>query len=145
MKHKPTLLQAALAAMILLSISGFAFVAKTANTSSDSTTNNGLEARADVVPGDKTDSQLEYWEVDEFKSWMEEERAYYQQLADDGDKSFWYKNADEVYVSREWTQADVDALYATWKEQLDLMQQGHQFTKSIETADGGLLAGKFEP
>lgn len=75
----------------------------------------------------------------------EQERAYYQQLADNGDKSFWYKNADEEYVCREWTQADVDALYATWKEQLALMRQGYQFTKAFEAADGGTLAGGFLP
>ena len=69
--------------------------------------------------------------------------AYYQQLADNGDKSFWYKNADEEYVCREWTQADVDALYATWKEQLALIRQGYQFTKAFEAADGGSLVGGF--
>ena len=138
MKHKPILLGTALAAIMLLSISGLAFAANEFNTPFGS-------ASADVAPGGKTASQLEFWVVDEFESWMEQERAYYQQLADNGDKSFWCKNADEEYVCREWTQADVDALYATWEERLALMRQGCQFTKAMEAADGGLIAGGFLP
>lgn len=144
MKHKPILLGTALAAIMLLSISGLAFAANAANTSPNST-NNDVEVRTDLAPGGKTANQLEFWKADEFESWMEQERAYYQQLADNGDKSFWYKNADEEYVCREWTQADVDALYATWDEQLDLMRQGYQFTKIIETLDGSFLVGGFQP
>ncbi len=144
MKHKPILLGTALAVIMLLSISGLSFAANAANTSPNST-NGDVEVRTDLAPGGKTTNQLEFWEVNKFENWMEQERAYYQQLADNGDKSFWYKNADEEYVCREWTQADVDALYATWEEQLDLMWQGYQFTKAIETVDGGFLVGGFGP
>ncbi len=144
MKHKSILLGTLFAITMLLSISVLAYAANPANTS-PKFANDGVDVRADIAPGGKTASQLEFWEIDEFESWMEQERAYYQQLADNGDKSFWYKNADEEYICREWTQADVDALYATWNEQLDLMRQGYQFTKVIEAEDGGLLAGGFEP
>lgn len=144
MKHKFNLLGTVLAVIMLLSISVFAYAADAANTSPNSAS-DGVDLRADMAPGGKTASQLEFWEIDEFESWMAQEREYYQQLADNGDKSFWYKNADEEYVCREWTQTDVDALYATWNEQLDLMRQGYQFTKVIETEDGGLLAGGFGP
>lgn len=144
MRHKPILLGTALAVITLLSISRLAFATNAANTSPNSASEN-VEVRTDLAPGGKTANQLELWKVDEFESWMEQERAYYQQLADNGDKSFWYKNADEEYVCREWTQADVDALYSTWEEQLALMRQGYQFTKAIEAADGGLLVGGFQP
>lgn len=144
MKRKSILLGAVLAAIMLLSISGFAYAATATNTELDATSGD-VDVRTNLAPGGQTASQLEFWNVDEFESWMEQERAYYQQLADNGAPSFWYKNANDVYVCREWTQADVDALYATWKEQLDLMQQGYQFTKSIETEDSGFLAGGFEP
>ena len=144
MKHKPILLGTALSVIMLLSISGLAFAANATNTSPNSA-NGDVEVRTDLAPGGKTANQLEFWQADEFESWMEQERAYYQQLADNGDKSFWYKNADEEYVCREWTQADVDALYATWKEQLALIRQGYQFTKAFETADGGSLVGGFLP
>ena len=144
MKHKPILLGATLSVIMLLSISGLAFAANAVNTSPNSA-NGDVEVRNDLASGGKTANQLEFWQADEFESWMEQERAYYQQLADNGDKSFWYKNADDVYVCREWTQADVDALYATWKEQLDLMRQGYQFTKPVEATDGGLLVGGLLP
>jgi hypothetical protein len=144
MKHKSILLGAVLAAAMLLSVSGLAFAANAASTSPNSA-NGDVEVRTDLAPGGKAADQPEFWQADEFESWMEQERAYYQQLADNGEKSFWYKNADDVYVCREWTQADVDALYATWKEQLDLMRQGYQFTKPIEATDGGLLVGGFQP
>lgn len=144
MKHKSILFGTMLAAIMLLSISALAYAADAANTSPNSA-NNGVDLRADMAPGGKTASQLEFWEIDEFERWMEQERAYYQQLADNSAKSFWYKNANDEYVCREWTKADVDALYATWNEQLDLMRQGYQFTKVIETADGGLLVGGFRP
>lgn len=144
MKHKSILLGAVLAAAMLLSISGLAFAANATNTS-PSSANGDVEVRTNLAPGGKSADQSEFWQADEFESWMEQERTYYQQLADNGEKSFWYKNADDVYVCREWTQADVDALYATWKEQLDLMRQGYQFTKPIEATDGGLLVGGFLP
>ena len=144
MKHKPILLGTALAVILLLSISGLAFAANATNTSPNPATGD-VDVRTDLAPGGKTANQPEFWQVDEFESWMEQERAYYQQLADIGDKSFWYKNTDDEYVCREWTQADVDALYATWEQQLALMRQGYQFTKAIEAADGGLLVGGFQP
>ena len=144
MKHKSILLGAVLAAAMLLSISGLAFTANAANTSPNSA-NGDVEVRTNLAPGGKSADQSEFWQADEFESWMEQERTYYQQLADNGEKSFWYKNADDVYVCREWTQADVDALYATWKEQLDLMRQGYQFTKPVEATDDGLLVGGFLP
>ena len=144
MKHKPILLGAVLAVILLLSISGLAFAANATNTSPNPATGD-VDVRTDLAPGGKTVNQPEFWQVDEFESRMEQERAYYQQLADSGDKSFWYKNTDDEYVCREWTQADVDALYATWKEQLALIRQGYQFTKAIEAADGGLLVGGFQP
>ena len=50
-----------------------------------------------------------------------------------------------MLASEEDLEADVDALYATWKEQLDLMRQGYQFTKPIEATDGGLPVGGFQP
>ena len=144
MKHKSILLGAVLAATMLLSVIGLAFAANAANTSLNSA-NGDVEVRTDLAPGGKAADQPEFWRADEFESWMEKECAYYQQLADNGEKSFWYKNPDDVYVCREWTQADVDALYATWKEQLDLMRQGYQFTKPISFDDDGVLSGVFGP
>lgn len=144
MKHKSIFFGMVFSAVTLLSVSGLVFAANTTDTISIPT-NTSLEERTCIAPGGKTDSQLEFWEVNEFESWMEQEREYYQQLADSSDKSFWYQKEDEAYVCREWTQADVDTLYATWKDQLDLMRQGYQFTKVISLPNEGLLAGGFEP
>lgn len=96
------------------------------------------------MPGENN-STLEFWEIVEFEDWMEQQRAENQKLADSGDKSFYEKNADGNYICREWTQKDVDALYAEWQEQLALMKQGYRFTKSIVFSDGSMIFGVFDP
>jgi len=96
------------------------------------------------IPGENN-STLEFWEIVEFEDWMEQQRAENQKLADSGDKSFYEKNADGNYICREWTQKDVDALYAEWQEQLALMKQGYRFTKSIVFSDGSMIFGVFDP
>lgn len=96
------------------------------------------------IPGENN-STLEFWEIVEFEDWMEQQRAENQKLADSGDKSFYEKNADGNYICREWTQKDVDALYAEWQEQLALMKQGYRFTKSIVFSDGSMIVGVFDP
>jgi len=96
------------------------------------------------MPGENN-STLEFWEIVEFEDWMEQQRAENQKLADSGDKSFYEKNADGNYICREWTQKDVDALYAEWQEQLALMKQGYRFTKSIVFSDGSMIVGVFDP
>ena len=97
------------------------------------------------VPGDENASKLEFWEISEFEEWMEQQRYENQKLADSGDKSFYYKNADGDYVCRDWTQEDVDTIYAQWQEQLALMKQGYHFTKTITLSDGGFFVGAFDP
>lgn len=120
MKHKSILLGAVLAAVMLLSISGLAFVANAADTLPNSK-NGDVGEQTCLAPGGKTDSQLEFWKVDEFESWMEQQHEENQRLADSHDKSFYGKGANGDYYCREWTQADVDALYNQWQEQLSLM------------------------
>lgn len=144
MKHKSILLGAVLAAVMLLSISGLAFVANAADTLPNSK-NGDVGEQTCLAPGGKTDSQLEFWKVDEFESWMEQQHEENQRLADSHDKSFYGKGANGDYYCREWTQADVDALYNQWQEQLSLMEQGYHFTKEITLPDGGFLAGAFDP
>ena len=72
MKHKSILLGAVLAAVMLLSISGLAFVANAADTLPNSK-NGDVGEQTCLAPGGKTDSQLEFWKVDEFESWMEQQ------------------------------------------------------------------------
>ena len=74
------------------------------------------------LPGGPSDTQLEYWEIDEFEDWMEQQRDQIQKLADNKDKSFYYKDDNGSYVCREWTQEDVDSLYEGWQDQLALMK-----------------------
>lgn len=97
------------------------------------------------VPGDENDSPLEYWKINEFEEWIERQHTENQKLADSGDKSFYYKNANSDYVCREWTQKDVDTLYAQWQKQLSLMKQGYHYTKPITLSDGSVLVGAFDP
>ncbi|MEG2678334.1 MAG: hypothetical protein RR949_00255 [Oscillospiraceae bacterium] len=87
------------------------------------------------------------WGVDEFATWMEQQRAENQKLADSGDVSFYYKTSGENSdgALRAWTQADVDTQYAQWQEQLKQMQQGYQYTKPITLDNGAVLAGCMSP
>lgn len=89
--------------------------------------------------------QLEYWSIDEFENWMEQQYEENQRLADSHDKSFYDKDMNGDYYCREWTQEDVDALYTEWQEQLELMKQGYQFTKSIPYSIDGVISGVFGP
>lgn len=85
-------------------------------------------ADENCLPGGPSDTQLEYWEIDEFEDWMEQQRDQIQKLADNKDKSFYYKDDNGSYVCREWTQEDVDSLYEGWQDQLALMKEGYHFT-----------------
>lgn len=67
-------------------------------------------ADENCLPGGPSDTQLEYWEIDEFEDWMEQQRDQIQKLADNKDKSFYYKDDNGSYVCREWTQEDVDTI-----------------------------------
>ena len=104
MKHKSILLGAVLAAVMLLSISGLVFAANAADTLPNSK-NGDVGEQTCLAPGGKTDSQLEFWKVDEFESWMEQQHEENQRLADSHDKSFYGKGANGDYYCREWTQA----------------------------------------
>ena len=66
-------------------------------------------------------------------------------MADNKDKSFYYKDDNGSYVCREWTQEDVDSLYESWQDQLALMKEGYHFTKSMELSDGSIISGAFDP
>lgn len=102
-------------------------------------------ADENCMPGGPSDTQLEYWEIDEFEDWMEQQRDQIQKLADNKDKSFYYKDDNGSYVCREWTQEDVDSLYEGWQDQLALMKEGYHFTKSMELSNGGIISGAFDP
>ena len=113
--------------------------------------NTSTQVSSDVIvdenclPGGPSDTQLEYWEIDEFEDWMEQQRDQIQKLADNKDKSFYYKDDNGSYVCREWTQEDVDSLYESWQDQLALMKEGYHFTKSMELSDGSIISGAFDP
>ena len=99
-----------------------------------------FEGLRDVIkPGIST------WEIEEFEVWMEQQRDQIQKLADNKDKSFYYKDDNGSYVCREWTQEDVDSLYESWQDQLALMKEGYHFTKSMELSDGSIISGAFDP
>ena len=51
-----------------------------------------VAADENCLPGGPSDTQLEYWEIDEFEDWMEQQRDQIQKLADNKDKSFYYKD-----------------------------------------------------
>ena len=112
--------------------------------------NTSTQVSSDVIadenclPGGPSDTQLEYWEIDEFEDWMEQQRDQIQKLADNKDKSFYYKDDNGSYMCREWTQEDVDRLYEGWQEQLALMKEGDHFTKSMELSNGGIISGAFD-
>lgn len=112
-------------------------------------TSNGNNKENDVVqdtlPGGECSDPLEFWEISEYENWMKTELEINQKLADSGDVSFYAKDANDNYICRAWTQADVDLLYGQWQEQLSLMKQGYHFTKTITLPDGGLLSGAFDP
>lgn len=101
-------------------------------------------ADENCLPGGPSDTQLEYWEIDEFEDWMKQQRDQIQKLADNKDKSFYYKDDNGSYVCREWTQEDVDSLYEGWQDQLALMKEGYHFTKSMELSNGGIISGAFD-
>lgn len=86
--------------------------------------------------------KIEFWEIDEFEKWMEQEKIMYQEMAEDGTQKFY---DSEMNKWRIWTQQDVDKLYSMWQEQLLRMKQGYKYTKDIELSDGAILAGAFEP
>ena len=102
-------------------------------------------ADENCLPGGPSDTQPEYWEIEEFEVWMEQQRDQIQKLADNKDKSFYYKDDNGSYVCREWTQEDVDSLYESWQDQLALMKEGYHFTKSMELSDGSIISGAFDP
>lgn len=89
--------------------------------------------------------QLEYWSIEEFENWIEQQYEENQRLADSHNKSFYDKDMNGDYYCRAWTQEDVDALYTEWQEQLELMKQGYQFTKSIPCSIDGAISGVFGP
>lgn len=97
------------------------------------------------TPNDSDYEQLEYWGIDEFEIWMEQQYKENQHLADSHDKSFYDKDVNGDYYCQEWTQEDIDALYKEWQEQLELMKQGYQFTKSIPYSNDGVISGVFGP
>lgn len=128
--------------VLLSSLALSACSAKTTHSESPNVMaeNSGLSAS----DGDSS-IQSDFWEIAEFEEWMEQQRSQNQKLADSKDKSFYYKDDKGNYVSREWTQEDVDSLYKSWQAQLDLMKEGYKFTKPIYLTDGGFLAGAFDP
>ena len=93
----------------------------------------------------RTGNHIHNHGLDEFEDWMEQQRDQIQKLADNKDKSFYYKDDNGSYVCREWTQEDVDSLYESWKDQLALMKEGYHFTKAIELSNGGVISGAFDP
>lgn len=86
--------------------------------------------------------KLEFWKIDEFEKWMEQEKEVYQKLVNDGRQKFYDSESNQW---RSWTQQDIDDLYAIWQKQLERMKQGYQYTKEIELPNGTVMTGSFEP
>lgn len=124
-------------------------ISKTSTETSPITNEDTTEYEEQFVvqstPNDSDYAQLEYWSIAEFEIWMEQQHEENQRLADNHDKSFYEKDVNGDYYCREWTQEDVDVLYAEWQEQLGLMKQGYQFTKPIPYSDDGVISGVFGP
>lgn len=117
------------------------------NTVTPTSNDNGKgnDVVQDALSGGECSDPLEFWEISEYENWMKTELEKNQKLADSGDVSFYAKDANDNYICRAWTQADVDLLYEQWQEQLLLMKQGYHFAKTITLPDGGLLTGAFDP
>lgn len=143
MKHKALLLGISLSSALVFSAGGVAMAAS--ENSPQNSQNVDSASSGILLPGGENTSQHEFWKIDEYENWMEQERAKNQELADSGDKSFWVEDASDTYVCREWTQEDVDTLYAEWEAQLDLMKQGYHVTKPITLPNGGSLVGAINP
>ena len=87
-------------------------------------------------------SDVQVWTIEEFEAWMNEKLAEYQSLVNQQSKSYYEKNTDGVYVTRVWTQNDVEEYRKSWEAQLQRMKEGYVYTKPI---DGTNLVGVFEP
>lgn len=97
----------------------------------------------EVLPleGSIRDDATEFWEYDEFASWMEEEKERYDKLVEE--KAIFHDN--QTGEDRVWTQEDVDEMYNAWIMQLELMKKGYKYMKPLETDTGGLLTGAMQP
>ena len=139
MKTKITIYGLAIVTAITIAVGG---TAMPVNASASQNSDAGVGV---LLPGGEATEQSEFWTTDEFESWMEMQRTENQKLADSGDVSFYEKGSDGNYVCRPWTQKDVDDLFAMCQNQLTMMKQGYQFTKSVTLSDGGILTGVFGP
>ncbi len=54
------------------------------------------------TPNNSDYDQLEYWSIDGFEIWMEQQHEENQHLADIHDKSFYDKDVNGDYYCREW-------------------------------------------
>ena len=90
------------------------------NTVTPTSNDNGKgnDVVQDALSGGECSDPLEFWEISEYENWMKTELEKNQKLADSGDVSFYAKDANDNYICRAWTQADVDLLYEQWQEQL---------------------------
>lgn len=75
------------------------------------------------APSSDEQVNIEFWTEEEFLVWMEKEHKRIQDLADKHDCSYYERNENDVWVPREWTQEDVDKMYAERNEQLDKMKR----------------------
>lgn len=97
------------------------------------------------APSSDEQINIEFWPEEEFLVWMEEDHKRIQDLADKHDCSYYERNENDVWVPREWTQEDVDKMYAEWNEQLDKMKKGYKYTRPIILDDGAYFAGILFP
>ncbi len=73
--------------------------------------------------------QVLYWDIDEFEVWMKDQKAQMDALMAQEVKYF-YRGSLNGEV-QEWTQGDVDAVYALWEEQLEQMKRGVRYVQGI--------------
>ena len=78
-------------------------VENTADTTTElaqnkNSTTSGVDTTAtEITPDDNGLGQLEYWDIDEFEIWMEQQHERNQRLADNHEKSFYDKGANGGY------------------------------------------------
>ena len=67
------------------------------------------------TPDDNGLGQLEYWDIDEFEIWMEQQHERNQRLADNHEKSFYDKGANGGYYGKNAYERKKHTIYFLWR------------------------------
>ena len=71
--------------------------------------------------------QLEFWDAESYREWIEKEIEHFQSLADRGEE--WKWTAESGEEKRIWTQDTVDRIKKSMQEQLEAIEAGDLYVK----------------